>query len=125
MLDSRWVGPIGAEQDLAGAADEVGHVGQLAVEAMTGAGQVIDQDRSLDPEAVAKRSGVLDLLLQRSVSGEAFARVRFPGVDEDETDPMGGELPRHRLQRWRRQRAVGSGERAELDQEVAAAPALA
>jgi hypothetical protein len=48
-----------------------------------------------------------------------FTRMRLTGVKKNELHTFGPELSRHRFQRRRRQRTVGSGKGTELDQHVA------
>ena len=56
------------------------------------------------------------------VSNAAVARMGLTGVDEDERDAVLGVPLGHRLESWRRQPAIGSRDRTELDHARAAAP---
>jgi hypothetical protein len=52
------------------------------------------------------------------VCRKMLAGMCFPGVVEDGIDPVRRVLPRQGVERWRRQRAVWSGQRPELDHQV-------
>src|SRR5262249_35450633 len=56
------VGPIGLVHDRAAPLDHVNHVRQQAVRPMSGAGEIVDNDRDLDALQLAELSGVRELL---------------------------------------------------------------
>jgi hypothetical protein len=59
------------------------------------------------------------------MSRKILTRMGLAGVKENENKAFAGIFPRDRLERWRRQRAVWSGQRSKLDQEVALFPVIA
>ena len=92
---------------------------------MSRADQVVDQDRPRDAEALPEGTGVSELLSERAVGWEVLTGMGLPGVEEDRGDLARGILRRQLIERWRRQRAVRSSQRTELDHEVAPAPVIA
>ena len=125
VLNGRRIDPVGAKEHPAAAADQVSHIRQRTVELMRGSYEVIDEDRPFDFKFCFERSRMREFLLKATMRGIVLARMRFPSVEKEEIDSFGSECPCHRLQRRRRQRAVRSGERAELDQYVPLLPVAA
>lgn len=125
VLDRRRIGPVGAKEHSAGSADQVGHIRERAVEFVRGSHQIIDEDRSLDFELRSEGSRVGKLLLEITMSRVILTRVRLPGVEKNKLNVFRRELSCHRFECRRRQRAVGSGKRAELDQHITLFPVVA
>jgi hypothetical protein len=79
----RGIGPVGAEGDSVPCALNVGHVRQAPVGRVSGAGEVVDEDRPPYTEQPAKLASVGKFPFERVVVGKVLARVRFPDIDED------------------------------------------
>ena len=67
---------------------------------------------------------MIQFLFQGLMLGVVLSGMGFTGVDEDELEPQIGVLLGHGLQRWRRQRAIGSSQRAELYDHVSLFPVV-
>jgi hypothetical protein len=77
---------------------------------MPGPGEVIDEYRPLDTEALGKGASMRQLLLLATVRREMLAGVRLPRVEEDGADSARRVVSRQVVERWRRQRAERSGQ---------------
>jgi hypothetical protein len=92
---------------------------------MTGPDNVVDQDRASDAEEITERPRLRELLFKATMCRKVFARVSLARVDEQNFDALRTKCLGKRLERWRRQRAIRSGEGAELNQDVAVTPKAA
>jgi len=80
--------------------------------------QIVDEDGPVDPVALPKHTGMLDLLLHACVMGEVLRRVRLSGVDEQELVAERLVFARQLLDSGTRYPAERSGEAAELDNDI-------
>src|SRR5262245_57163585 len=65
-----------------------------------------------------------ELLLNASVRRKILARMSLASVEKNRLDAFHSVFPCHGLQRRRRQRTVGSGERTKLNQQVTFLPVI-
>lgn len=92
---------------------------------VAGSVEIIDENRPLDAKALGECASVSEFLRLVAVGWIVLAGMGFPGVEEDRADAVWGVLPRQGIERWRRQRAVGSGQGAELDDQIGVLPEIA
>src|SRR5712691_9629978 len=88
------------------------------------AGKVIDEDGPFDVLMLAKSPGMCDFLLHAAMRRVVFPWMRFARIHKHKDETLTGKSLRHRLKRWRRQRAVRSGVRAKLHQHIPLAPVV-
>lgn len=119
------VSPICADEDASCPADHIHHIGQEPEAPVQGAVQVVDEYGALDLPSLSKHPCVLKFLLEGLVSGEMLAWMCLSGIQKDGGDALCLVLLRNPIERWRRQRAIWSGEGAKFDYKVLATPELA